>query len=135
MRSSRDPRVRGESPAAVAERKAKEAAALEKDPKMAALVSLNVEGATFARALWELSQSSSLAFVADADPPLPPNYPVQWQKLTIYEGPMPLRAMLDRLTALFKDTEWEYRESGIVVFRGPLNQARAKGSAHSETRR
>lgn len=46
-------------------------------------------------------------------------------------APMPLYKALDKIASVYQETEWEWRESGMLIFRGPTNPSRdrSKGRA------
>jgi hypothetical protein len=48
------------------------------------------------------------------------------QRVDIDIPAMPLWKFMDTITKLYKDTEWEYRKSGVIIVRGPMNSARGQ---------
>jgi accessory colonization factor AcfC len=48
------------------------------------------------------------------------------QSANINISAMPVWKFMDTITEIYTDTEWEYRKSGVIVVRGPMNSTRDK---------
>lgn len=84
-------------------------------PELKQVVSLKLKNATLGEVLQYLHETYGVAYVADA---------VLSGAANVNIGPLPLADALDRLTELYKDTEWEWRPLGFLVVRGIANPVR-----------
>lgn len=91
----------------------------KKRPELKKVVQLDLDRATLVQTLIQLHEKYDIPFVTD-----PPPLREKAQRVDIHLGPMPLGEVLDKLTQLYKDTEWEWRKYGFLVVRGPFNHAR-----------
>lgn len=86
-------------------------------PALKRVVQIDAEGATFPKVLWLLHEKYGIAFLSDPKRTMP-------QRADVHLPPMPLGEALDKLTKIYKDTEWEYRKLGFIIVRGPRNPSR-----------
>jgi cytochrome c556 len=89
----------------------------DKQAQMKKRVSLNVRDATLPQVLLMLHQKYDIPFVSQNEKELPQRADVRFDSL-------PLATALDRLTELYKGTDWELRRLGFVVVWGENNRPR-----------
>lgn len=86
-------------------------------PELQKTVELTMRNATYNEAFARLCRQAGVPFVHILNEPQPVRRDVSLSR-------MPLSEALDRLTADFDTSEWEYRRPGFLVVRGPGNGAR-----------
>lgn len=86
-------------------------------PTLKRLVTLDGQNVSFPDVLLLLYKQYGIPFVSDPKIVMP-------QRADVHLSSMPLGEALDRLTEIYKDTEWEWRKYGVLVVRGPSNGAR-----------
>lgn len=86
-------------------------------PELRRKVEIKLERGTFTDVLQHLHRNHGIAYLASPAIAMPKTARV---RLPL----MPLHEALDRLTAIFPDTEWEWRRYGFLLVRGPRNPAR-----------
>lgn len=86
-------------------------------PELQKLVELSTQNATYNEAFARLCRQAGVPFVHLLNEQQPVRRDVNLPR-------MPLSEALDRLTADFTTSEWEYRRPGFLVVRGPGNGAR-----------
>ena len=81
------------------------------------VVTLDAGKITFPDAMRLLHEKYGFAYISDSKTDMPQKAEVRIPRMSLGEA-------LDRLTEIFKDTEWEWRKYGFIVIRGPNNPAR-----------
>jgi hypothetical protein len=87
-------------------------------PELQRTVELTMRNATYNEAFARLCRQAGAPFVHILNEPQPVRRDVSLPR-------MPLAEALNRLTADFNTSEWEYRRPGFLVVRGPGNGARS----------
>ena len=90
-------------------------------PEFQRKVELDIRDSTFPRVLQKLNEDYRLPFVSDPEQLMPQRADVMITSTTLGDA-------LDRLAAIYKDTEWEWRRMGVLVIRGPTNPNRRSTS-------
>lgn len=86
-------------------------------PALSRKVSISLKEATLPEVLADLYKHYRISFVAD------PQFAFK-QKADVFINDEPLATVLDKLTTLYRGSEWEYRKLGFLVFRSANNPAR-----------
>jgi hypothetical protein len=74
------------------------------------------------RVLTNLNESFKVSFVCDAKRFLPELMPVEIEKMTLFHA-------AEKLHSIYRESDWELRESGVLIFRGPINPLTKKQSS------
>jgi hypothetical protein len=86
-------------------------------PYLKRRVSISIQNGTLPEVLKALHEKYDIPFVSQANDGLP-------ERTSIKLTNMPLADALDMLKKNYKDTDWEYRKTGYILFWGKTNLAR-----------
>jgi hypothetical protein len=88
-------------------------------PALERKVTIQMRDVSFPEVLRYLHNVYNIAYVCDPGGVMP-------QRANVNIVNMPLGKALDRLTQIYKDTEWEWRKLNFLLLRGPQNPSRTQ---------
>lgn len=93
-------------------------------PELQRTIELTAKKVTFPEAMKLLHQRYGINFVSDSARYMRQRADVELRTISLGQA-------MDKLTKLYKDTEWEWRKLGVIVIRGPMNPNRDGDKMHT----